>query len=410
MKKLMIMLLVAILLTSLTGCEKKTEITEKKKIIKFAAQADNTPATQAVIDEFNLSQGIYEAQWVELPSDSRSMHDKLLSSLSEGSPEYDVLSMEVIWAGEFAGAGYLEPIDDKMQEKGFKQTDFNEGAMAAGNYKGKQYTLPFFVNLGLLYYRKDIVKDEEAKVLESGNYTYNDLSKLAEKYAEQGDTETGIVFQSDDYEGLTINVTEFTNSFHTIKRGLETMKTFVDADYTPSDILYYTENETHDDFIEGKTVFSRNWPYQYDIIQNDDSPIKEEQVGIAPLPNGGVVGGWLLGINKNAEDKDGAWELLRYLTSEDGQKIIATRGGHLPGYNDLLTHPDVVATNDILQLEGFKNALSNSIARPVSPEYEMVSDTIQLNVHKYLSGVQDIDSTVTELEKVISDNKIISEE
>jgi multiple sugar transport system substrate-binding protein len=45
-------------------------------------------------------------------------------------------------------------------------------------------------------------------------------------------------------------------------------------------------------------------------------------------------------------------------------------------------------------MDGFKNAVKNTIPRPVSAEYSKLSDTIQVNAHKYLSGSQDIDTTV----------------
>lgn len=229
-------------------------------VIKFAAQNDNTPATQAAIDAFNSSQDKYKVEWEQMTNDSAQMHDQLLTSLSSGSSDYDVLSLDVVWAGEFAGAGYLEPIDVRMQEAGLKKEDFNAGSMASGNYKGKQYTLPFFPDVGLLYYRKDIVSQEDAKKLESGDYTYQELLAMAEKYKGQGGTKYGFVYQSKQYEGLTVNVTEFTNSFKDIKGGLETMYQFTKSEATPDDILTYMEGETHTVFEQGQSVFARNWP------------------------------------------------------------------------------------------------------------------------------------------------------
>lgn len=370
-----------------------------KQVIKFAAQADSTPATKEVIRLFNESQEEYEVQWVEFTNDSAQMHDQLITSLSSGSEEYDVLSMDVVWAGEFAGAGYITPLDVKMKEAGINGADYNAGSMTAGNYKGKQYTLPFFSDLGLLYYRTDIVSEEDGALLESGNYTYSELAKMIEKYATEADM--GYVYQSKQYEGLTCNVTEFTNGFEDLLNGLETMKAYTDANWTPTDILNYTEGETDAMFVGGKSVFSRNWPYQYGMILTGENAVKKDQVSIAPLPNGGSVGGWLLGINKNTDVMDGAWAFLQFVIGEQGQKIMATKGGYLPGYNNILDDEDVVSTNEMLQLPGFKNALQSTLSRPVSPEYSKTSDAIQISVHKFLSGSQDLETTVSELEGIL---------
>lgn len=373
---------------------------DKQVVLKFAAQNDNTPATQKLIDAFNSKQDKYKVEWTQMTNDSAQMHDQLLNSLSSGSSEYDVLSLDVVWAGEFAGAGYLEPIDVKMNEAKYNKADFNAGSMASGNYKGKQYTLPFFPDLGLLYFRKDIVSPEDAAKLEGGQYTYDDLYAMAQKYTGKNNTKYGFVYQSKQYEGLTVNVTEFSKSYQDVKGGLETMYKFTKAPFSPKDILNFTEAETHTNFEQGNAVFARNWPYAFGRIkgQEDGVTIKTDQVGIAPLPNGGSVGGWLLSLNKNSKHVDGAWEFVKFAAGEEGQKIMSTEGGYLPGFNTLLDNADVKSKNEMLTYPGFQKALTTTIARPVSPEYSKVSDTIQVNAHKYLSSGTGLDEAVKAVE------------
>jgi multiple sugar transport system substrate-binding protein len=396
---------------ALTGCSSSTSTektkpadsdksSEKQIVLKFAAQNDNTPATKKLIDAFNQKQSKYKVEWTQMTNDSAQMHDQLLNSLSSGSSDYDVLSMDVVWAGEFAGAGYLEPIDVQMNKAGYKKTDFNSGSMASGNYKGKQYTLPFFPDLGLLYYRKDIVSTEDAKKLDSGSYTYDDLYAMAQKYTGKNNTKYGFVYQSKQYEGLTVNVTEFSKSYQDVKSGIETMYKFTKAPFSPKDLLNFTEGETHTNFEQGNAVFARNWPYAFGRIKGKESgvTVTVDQVGIAPLPNGGSVGGWLLGLNKNSKHLDGAWEFIKFAAGEEGQKIMSTQGGYLPGYNALLTNDEVKSSNVMLSYPGFQKALTTTIARPVSPEYSKASDTIQVNAHKYLSSGAGIDDAVKAIE------------
>lgn len=417
MKKWWSVLLAIMLLTGIiAGCSGNSETTTKEGnkgsdadkektsetvTLKFAAQNDNTPATKQVIDEFNKSQDKYKVEWVEMTNDSAQMHDQLLTSLSSGSDEYDILSLDVVWAGEFAGAGYLEPIDARMKDEGMSKDDFNSGSMASGNYKGKQFTLPFFPDLGLLYYRKDIVSPEDAAKLDSGKYTYADLGSMAEKYTGQGGTKFGFLYQSKQYEGLTVNVTEFSKSYGDVKGGLEQMHAFTKAAWAPKDLLNFMEGETHTNFEQGNAVFARNWPYQFGRIKGQEEGVKVtvDQVGIAPLPNGGSVGGWLLSINKSSKNVEGAWEFVKFVAGKDGQKTMSTVGGYLPGFNALLEDQDVIGSNDMLSYEGFKNALSNTIARPVSPEYSKVSDSIQISAHKYLSTGEGLEEAVKAIEE-----------
>jgi multiple sugar transport system substrate-binding protein len=384
-----ISLLLATVMVFMTFCGFGMSVSaDTPTVIKWATQADTTPATQALINEFNKSQSKYKVEWVQMTNDSGQMHDQLLTSLSAKSSEYDVISMDVVWAGEFAAAGYIKPIDMDMRAAKLDKKLYNAGSMAAGNYMGKQYSLPLFPDLGLLYFRSDIVSVTDAAKLVSGKYTYKDLAAMANKYKGKGGTTDGFVYQSKQYEGLTCNVTEFTGGFKDIKPGLETMKMFTTSDFVPKNILSYTEAETHNSFINGKSVFARNWPYQYAMLTQS---VKPSQVGIAPLPKGSTVGGWVLGINKSSKSAAGAFEFVKYAAGWTGQMIMSRLGAHLPGYNYLLN--DARVGNPMLNIEGFKNAIKTTISRPVSPQYSKTSDTIQVNVHKYLSGGQDVQTT-----------------
>ena len=395
MKKMLAILLSFALVLSVT-----TALGEPVTI-KFAAQADPTPATQAVVDAFNASQSDYKVEWVDMTNDSGAMREQLTTSLKAGSSDYDIISMDVVWAGEFAASGYIQPLDMMLEDAGLNVADYNAGSMASGNYNGKQYVLPFFPDLGLLYFRTDIVSKEDADKLVAGTYTWDDLLAMAEKYAGQGGTTTGIVFQSSLYEGLVCNANEFTSNWKDIKGGLETMKKFTTSKAVPENILNYTEGETANSFIKGESVFARNWPYMWGSIKSDGT-IKNDQVAVAPLPGGSTVGGWILGINKNSKSPEGAFAFMKFLNSEDGQVIMSEKGGYLPGLNKMLTDERILKADERLGMVGFQNALKTTIARPVSAEYSKVSDALQQAIYPHLSGSAELDATVTAVQAALA--------
>lgn len=396
MKKLFSILLTVALVLAVTAA------LAEPITVKFAAQADPTPATQAVVDAFNASQSDYKVEWVDMTNDSGAMREQLTTSLKAGSSEYDIISMDVVWAGEFAASGYIQPLDMMIDEAGLSIADYNAGSMASGNYNGKQYVLPFFPDLGLLYVRTDIVSEADIAKLIAGDYTWNDLLSMAETYNGQAETTTGFVFQSAMYEGLVCNANEFTTNWTDVKGGLEGMKMFVDSDATPSNILNYTEGETANSFIKGESVFARNWPYQWGSIKSDGT-ITTDQVTVAPLPGGSTVGGWILGINKNSMNPDGAFAFMVFLNSEEGQVIMSEQGGYLPGLNKMLNDPRILAADARLSMVGFQNALATTIARPVSSQYSKVSDDLQQAIYPYLEGSVDIDATVTAVEAALAE-------
>ena len=396
MKRFLAVILAIALLSTIMVCASADD----KIVIKFAAQGDSTPATQESIDAFNAMQDKYVVEWVDMTNDSGAMKEQLITSMKAGSSDYDVLSMDVCWAGEFAAAGYIEPIDQMMRDSGLKASAFNAGSMSAASYNAKTFALPFFPDLGVLFYRSDIVSAEDAAKLVSGDYTYADLQAMAETYKGQGGTTDGICFQAKLGECLMCNVTEYTAGWTDVKGGLEAMKAMVGSSAVPADILNYAEGETANSFIKGVSVFSRNWPYQWGEIASNGT-ISQDQVGVAPLPGGSTVGGWLLGINKNSANKEGAWEFIKYLATE-GQKTQATVGGHLPGYNAMLEDADVIAANVMLSMEGFQNALATTISRPVSSEYSKTADAIINAAHAFLSGNGELDATAAAIEAALA--------
>lgn len=400
MKKLLAVLLAMMMVFTLAGCGSSESgetaaPADEKIVIKFAAQGDSTPATQKSIDNFNASQDKYVVEWVDMSNDSGAMKDALKTSLSAGSSDYDVLSMDVCWAGEFAAAGYIQPIDEMIKAAGLKVSDFNAGSMSAGTYNAKTYALPFFPDLGVLFFRKDIVSADDAAKLVSGDYTYADMLTMAEGYKGQGGTTEGYMFQAKQGECLVCNTAEFTAGWTDIENGLKAMKALTDSTGTPADILNYAEGET-EAFMNGTAVFARNWPY----MNGCATTLTADQIGYAPLPGGSCVGGWLLGINKNSANPEGAFEFAKYLATE-GQVVQATDGGHLPGYNSTLSDSSVLAANTMLTDAGFQGALATTVSRPVSANYAEASDAIMINVHAYLSGDADLATAVAAVEAAL---------
>jgi multiple sugar transport system substrate-binding protein len=394
MKKVFGLIIVLFSVIALVSCK-------KEKVIKFAVQADSTPALEAIVAEFNKGDHGYKVEIVKMPNDSNQMRDNIITSLSSGSDDYDLVSMDVVWAGQFAAAGYLEPLDELIDDADWKISDFNNGSMASGKYSGKHFSLPYFPDLGFLYYRKDLVDATDSAKLASGNYTWNDLLTMAEKYATS--SINGIVFQAIQNEGLICNFNEFSDNFADIENGLKLMKAFTDATFTPNDILTYDEAATHTAFLQGKAVFARNWPYMNGMVSSDESEITPEQVGYAPLPLGGTVGGWLVGINKNTDVMEGAKEFIQFFTGPKGQKINALKGSYIPGYNELLEDEEVLEANAILNSDAFQKALQTTIARPVSPNYAELSYDLQLAIHKYLAGDATLQATLTAIEEALDE-------
>jgi multiple sugar transport system substrate-binding protein len=274
--------------------------------------------------------------------------------------------------------------------------------------------MPKFIDAGLLYYRKDIVKEPPK--------TWDELIDLAKKHKGEKGTKSGFVMQVAQYEGLVCNFIEFAGSYGgrilddkgnvvinspgTVK-GLEKMIEVVKSGAVPGNILAIKEPETHTMYKEGESVLARNWPYMFSILQNPDESKVVDKVGVAPLPKGdkesaAALGGWMMGINKYSKNKEAAWEFVKFVTGPEGQKISALYS-HSPTYLPTYDDPEVQKANPLYADENFVKGVSAAIPRPVSPEYPKISEIIQVEVSKALAGKQSAEEAVKNMEQQLKE-------
>lgn len=379
-----------------TGGQDGDSDAKGRTVVKIILQEDETGGFQKCIDAFNDSQDQYTAEWIEVPNDTDLMREQINRELFAGSPEYDVMSLDVVWAGDLARQESLEPLDPYMEKAGRKSSDYNKGAMDSGKVGGSQYALPFYIDFGLLFYRADIVSEQDGAKLESGDYTWDDLLGMAQAYAGQGGTQSGMVFTAGQNEGLICTLNEFTNGFTDTKPGLEMMKTFIDSQAVPEKVAEFTDDDARDSFLSGESVFCRNWPYVWGEA-GISGTVTKDQIGIAPMPDSCCIGGWLLAVNANSQNKEGAWALLDFMTSKEGQMAAHSITGNVPGLNSLLENDEMEAANELLVKPGFLKAARSTAARPVSDGYTVRSEEAQRAVHKYLDGFVGLDQTALEL-------------
>ncbi|WP_027409013.1 ABC transporter substrate-binding protein [Anoxybacteroides tepidamans] len=392
----------------------KGKSSEVVKIV-YARGQDATKATEKIIEAFEQSHPNIKVEFREMPSDSGKQHDAYVTMLNAQSSEIDVMDLDVVWPAEFAQAGYTLPLDRFIENDGVDLSKYNQGALAAGNFNGKQWAMPKFIDAGMLFYRTDIVpKDKVPK-------TWDELLAAAKQYKGKGGTKFGYLMQAKQYEGLVCNAVEFiasyggqivdknnnvvVNSPETIK-GLKKMVEIAKSDVVPSNITTFTEPESHTAFIEGQSPFIRNWPYQYALANDKEQSKIVGKVGVAPLPAGdkgsaATLGGWMTAINKYSKHPKEAWEFVKFMTGPEGQKISAIYGGLAPTLPELFKDSDVLKANPFFGEQGFVDALNAAVPRPVVPNYPEVSEIIQINVSKALAGELTVEQAVANMEKEI---------
>lgn len=389
--------------------------TDEKIKLVYARGKDATDSTKKLVEAFQKNHPNIEVEIREMPADSGQSHDQYVTMFSAQSSEIDVFDLDVIWPAEFAQAGYLLPLDRLMEQDGIETGKYIKGAMDAGNFGGQQWTMPKFIDAGLLFYRKDLVSEAPK--------TWDDLIAQAKTTKGKGGTKFGYLMQAKQYEGLVCNFVEFSASYGgkildeqgkvavnnpaTIK-GLKKMIEVVKSDFVPTNITTFMEPESHTAFLEGQAPFIRNWPYQFALAQDQAQSKIVDQVAIAPLPAGdtgsaAALGGWMGGINKFSKHPKEAWEFLKFMTGPEGQKISAVEGGLAPTYLPAYEDADVQKASPLFANKDFVDGVSAAVSRPTTPIYPKISEVIQIEVSKALAGQQTAEQAVQNMETQMND-------
>lgn len=413
LKKLIAISMVCCMVFVLAACGASTEETAKKEdtvTITYARGKDVTDGTKKLVEAFEKKHPNIKVKVKEMPADTGQNHDQLVTMLSSKSEEIDVIELDVIWPAEFSQAGYLQPLDRYMQKDSFPVDKYIKGGIEAGNVNGQQYALPRFVDAGLLFYRKDLVKTPPK--------TWDELITQAKQLKGQDGTKFGYLMQAKQYEGLVCNFIEFAGSYggkildekgnvvvnspETIK-GLKKMMEITQSDFVPSNISTFMENESHTSFVEGEAPFLRNWPYVYAVAQDKKQSKVVDNIDVAPLPKGdqdsaATLGGWMSGINKYSKHKKEAWEFIKFVTSPEGQRIAAQYGGSAPTYLPAYDDPEVQKSNPLFANKNFVEGVSKAIPRPVTAIYPAISDAMQVELSKAVVGNQSAEDTIKNIE------------
>jgi multiple sugar transport system substrate-binding protein len=348
-----------------------------------------------------------------LPASTDEQHQFYVINLEGRSPDFDILSMDVIWVPEFARAGWLRNLSNLLPEA--ERKEFFPGPMDAVTYKGKVYAIPWYIDAGILYYRKDLLK----KYGLSPPKTWQELIDIARYVTSKEKGLYGFIWQGKQYEGLVCNVLEYfwSNGGDVLKNGkvvinspenicaLQFMRNLITKyKITPPLVTTVIEEPTRHIFGNGRVLFMRNWPYAWNIFERKDSPVKGK-VGISALPtflnkeSASTLGGWQLGINKYSRNPDAAEKLIMFLTSPDAQKTLALTIGYKP------TRKSLYKDKELMEKQPFIASLYeiflNARPRPVTPYYMMITQVMQPEFSAALSGIKTPEESLKSAQKQI---------
>jgi multiple sugar transport system substrate-binding protein len=266
----------------------------------------------------------------------------------------------------FAALQGFEDLSGRVEDIG-GDAAYPEGVWATTQVAGQEgtWSVPWFTEARAIYYRKDVL--EKAGVEEEGGFADWDamtatLQAIKDKVPEIGGKpiepfgspgkkaydlvhhvmpfvwDAGGAELSDDNTTSTIDTPE-------AQQGVEFFTDLLQKGLYDKSQLQRDGNQVETQFKGGRiaTWIGGPWTYASTARADDENwvPAARENVGIAPMPAAPgesegytFVGGSNLMMFKSAKNKDAAWEVMKFLSSDDFQTKYAELLGMFPSRTD----------------------------------------------------------------------------
>lgn len=332
------------------------------------------------------------------PDAADQRHQLYVQWLNARARDPDVLQLDVVWTAEFAAAGWIAPLD-RVQPPVDR---FFAAAVAANRWNGVLYALPWFVDVGMLYRRTDLVPRPPRDMA--------DLVELARRARDDSAVPFGLVWQGARYEGLVTVFLEHLGAFGgeilddrgsvvvdsaAAQMALLHMRDAIYVDgIVPHAALTWQEEQTRFAFQRGQAVFMRNWPYAYALLEDRSQSTVVDRFAVTPMPGGpggmptAALGGSALAVNARSEHPTAAYQLIDYLLQPEQMIERARIAGQFPTRPALYQTPALADALTIPPADALR-VIEQAVPRPVTPVYSELSEILQIALHRALTRQQE---------------------
>lgn len=337
---------------------------------------------------------------------------KILTSATSGG--YDVILGDCIWPAQFAKAGLVLDVTDKVEA--LDLDDIYQGALDATRYEGRYYGMPWLNDVKYMFVNTELLKQAGIEEVPS---TWDELIEDAKAVKEQGICEYPIVGCYAQAECLICDYTCIAGSFggafvdENNQPTLNSEENVAALDFMASNLqnglcnpksLEMIEDDVLSTFAAGNAVFAINWTYQYASMNDGSQSSVAGQGAIIPIPgtdkaeSATVNGGMPLMITAGCEHPDEAWEYMQFLASREMQAEYCENA--LPIWKSLYTDEGVIEKAGAEVVAASQIQFDYIVNRPMVPYYNELSTSMQSEIQRVLLGELSAQEALDGLQKI----------
>lgn len=305
----------------------------------------------------------------------------------------------------FVSAGGLEPVPKGLVDP----ASFFPGAQSSTEIEGASYAVPWYVETRVLFYRKDLAAAAGATVPK----TWDEFTSFAKALQSAGakwgfSTSTGAPFTWQAVlpylwqAGAKLtdsNLSTFSFDTPEAKKGLEYYKSlFTDGVASQSGPVNLGEVEPK--FVSGEVGSFLSGPWEPGLLKQAGGSEFMSKVGMAVVPAGpkagtSYIGGSHFAVFTDAKNRDGAWKLIRWLSSSEAQQKWFQIAGDLPAV-EAAWHSGAIADNPDLTV--FGEQLKDAQNAPAVTTWPQIGSLVDSESEKVAKGTATPEAALKELE------------
>jgi len=350
---------------------------------------------------------------------------KVTQAIGAGNGPDVGLSYSTDIVGKFCSSGAWVDLTPYIKRDNVDLNQLNATTRQYTEFEGKRCAMPFLADAYGIYYNKDLfAKAGIAGPPKTLDELTEDAKKLTVKNPDGSLKTVGFLPLFDFYENAAAHLAPAVGAKWLTPDG----KSAIAGDPAWKTLLTWQKNlidwygydnlqkfraglgdefSADNAFQKGQVAINVDAEYRLAFLKDQAPNLK---YGVAPLPTtdparygGGYVTGNILGISKNAKNPEAAWELIKYLTTNDA--AITKLSGllkNVPTTTKSLADPSVAADPDFKTfVDIFANP--NSSTTPPSASGPAYQETFGTFLTNWQAGkVKDLDAGIVDADKQVN--------
>jgi len=346
-------------------------------------------ATREALDRF---EALHPGVTVKLEYTSFGGYGSKLQTLIAGREAPDVFALSGAWFHDLRARGVLADLAPRIDvDPSVDLGNFYAAPVELFRHGDAVYGLPRDFNVVALFYNRAIFDDAGVAYPDS-TWTWDDLRRAASALTRDvdGDGRTdvwGIQVSNDVEVGwgnyvyqaggqiLSDDRTRLALAEPPAVRALEFLTGLLEDGVSPSPLDMESLSGTP--FRNGRLAMITSGSWTLGTLDATEG----FSYGVAPLPRdverAAVANGVAHAISASSAHADAAWQLVRFLSSEEGQRLLAASGTSIPARRSVATSDDFLAAGrPEVDRQVFLDAMDTARTLPFTPGLERWVTTV----------------------------------